>query len=447
MAKAPVLKTGGRKPLQVRILCPPPLSRNDLRPKRRSPGRLATPLLVLGGFVGCADAFSSGTPEPLLVTPSSATVLLGHSEQFQAVRVRTLRPEAAVRWDLLGVAAGDTTCGTISAQGLYVAPRRLPPGCAAGPPADVLIRAVATSDSATRGTARVQLTSGIRAVTLAAFGTDVAAGDTVRLVATVDAVPGANMALEWGSTRGRVDSLGVYIAPLLAGRDSVWVRSAVDSSQSAGARVLVVSTLVTFNELTEGFYDPDAIASQGVLITETNSTGTFGFVVDNVSGVPGFPASWKPNMLSGQGFVPGPSGGLTCNYSLRFDFVHPVTGAPSTVTSVTVETSGFAGTRLQAFDAGGVPLDAVVYPSGLASRTVAVPGIAYAVIDSPQDGCHVHDNVRFSPETIDWAGAVTGPPVPPPRYRPAPHEIERPARAPAAPRVLWRDRGAPPAGN
>src|SRR2546422_650487 len=63
-------------------------------------------------------------PGELTVTPSSAAVFVSRSQQFQALEVVT--PTTNVRWTVNGLPGGDTTVGTITADGLYTAPATAP---------------------------------------------------------------------------------------------------------------------------------------------------------------------------------------------------------------------------------------------------------------------------------------------------------------------------------
>src|SRR3989449_4162924 len=59
-------------------------------------------------------------PGELTVTPSTASVFVSRSQQFQALEAGTATTN--VRWTVNGLPGGDTTVGTISTSGLYTAP-------------------------------------------------------------------------------------------------------------------------------------------------------------------------------------------------------------------------------------------------------------------------------------------------------------------------------------
>jgi DNA-binding beta-propeller fold protein YncE len=115
-------------------------------------------LLVLGlaGFqLGCGGGGSSAPPPPpppavsVSVSPSTASVLVGNTQQFTATVQNTTN--TAVTWQVNGVTGGNATVGTISATGLYSAPDPAPS------PATVPVTAVSQADSSKSGSATVSL--------------------------------------------------------------------------------------------------------------------------------------------------------------------------------------------------------------------------------------------------------------------------------------------------
>jgi hypothetical protein len=97
--------------------------------ERKSARTWLISLIVLIGFVsGCGGGSSSTTPSPaqiaVSVSPSSASVLLGTTKQFMASVSGTTN--TAVNWSVNGIAGGNSTTGSIDANGLYMAPADLP---------------------------------------------------------------------------------------------------------------------------------------------------------------------------------------------------------------------------------------------------------------------------------------------------------------------------------
>jgi hypothetical protein len=113
-----------------------------------APAAAQNPATVTIRAVSNADATKFGTaavtittppPVTVTVTPTSATVQMGKTQQFTADVTGTTN--MSVRWQVNGVTGGNATVGTISGSGLYVAPLALPN------PASVTIKAVSSADA------------------------------------------------------------------------------------------------------------------------------------------------------------------------------------------------------------------------------------------------------------------------------------------------------------
>lgn len=92
---------------------------------------------------------------PVAVTPSAATVEVFTTTPFSATI--NGQPSTAVTWQVNGATGGNTTTGTISANGLYSAPHSLSNSIipANGAPVTVQIAAVSTANTSNVGTATV----------------------------------------------------------------------------------------------------------------------------------------------------------------------------------------------------------------------------------------------------------------------------------------------------
>src|SRR5579864_3726541 len=115
--------------------------------------RRSSLVLILAAFaallfcISCGDSRQGLTPvQPaqLTMTPASATVRAGDTQQFTATLTGS---SAVVTFSVNGVAGGNSSVGTISASGLFTAPAALPS------PATVTITANAASVSATASVA------------------------------------------------------------------------------------------------------------------------------------------------------------------------------------------------------------------------------------------------------------------------------------------------------
>src|ERR1700733_4562275 len=99
---------------------------------------------------GIAGSPSTGQPSVTVsVTPPSANVLLGATQQFQCVVSGS--SDAAVTWEVNGVHGGTSSNGTISAAGLYTAPAAMPSQ------PSVTVTAVSHANAADSGSASVTL--------------------------------------------------------------------------------------------------------------------------------------------------------------------------------------------------------------------------------------------------------------------------------------------------
>ncbi len=108
-------------------------------------GKLTTLLVVLA--LVCLSACSSGgiSPSNATVTPASADLLTGQTQQF-STNIDT--NSAQLTWAVNGMTGGDSTVGTIDSTGLYTAP-------ATQVAAPVMVSATKTSNSKLTASANV----------------------------------------------------------------------------------------------------------------------------------------------------------------------------------------------------------------------------------------------------------------------------------------------------
>ncbi len=154
------------------------------------------------------------TPPPVTVTvsPSNASVQLGHAMQFFA----TVQNAAVttVNWMVNGIAGGNGAVGTITASGLYTAPGAMPA------PGTVTVQATSTATPSAMGSASVTLASPPAVtVTVSPLSASVQLGQALQFTATVqnsgvttvtwkvNGIAGGN------STVGTISSTGLYTAP------------------------------------------------------------------------------------------------------------------------------------------------------------------------------------------------------------------------------------------
>ncbi len=190
-------------------------------------------------IVLCAALFLTGIKGCIFVTvsPATVTLALGQSRQFSAVLKGT--DNTAVVWMVNEGAAW----GTITSQGLYTAPAKLPS------PAIATVRAVSSANPTFSGTALVTLTQGgggQLTVTIAPATATLALSQSQQFIATVTGTQ--NTAVLWsvdgGSAYGTITSQGLYTAPAtLPSPASATVRavSAIDSTAFATALVTLTA--------------------------------------------------------------------------------------------------------------------------------------------------------------------------------------------------------------
>jgi len=116
--------------------------------------KLVVAFMVLTAISSCGGGGGSSTQAPppavtVSVSPGTANVLAGASATFSATVQNTTN--SAVTWEVGGTAGGNSTVGTISASGVYTAPK-LPPSAGT-----TTITAVSQADSSKSGTATVTI--------------------------------------------------------------------------------------------------------------------------------------------------------------------------------------------------------------------------------------------------------------------------------------------------
>jgi hypothetical protein len=162
---------------------------------------LCVSLALLGLLVACGGG-SSGPP-PVTVTPNSAQVPLGGTQQFSA-------SQSTVTWTLSAGAPG-----AISSSGLYTAPT------SGTTPVNLTVTATPTTGAA--GTASVTIpavTVSVQSTPTSVYPNDSADGwpaQTAQFTATV--ANASNTAVTWAVTTpngGTIDANGVYTAPTIA---------------------------------------------------------------------------------------------------------------------------------------------------------------------------------------------------------------------------------------
>src|SRR2546425_2529158 len=155
-------------------------------------------LFVFTGFFlsACSGAGRSNTAPPQIsvtISPTSARVATGQTQQFTATV--TGSSNTGVTWRVNGVTGGNSTAGTISTSGLYIAPNAVPN------PASVTITAISQADSSKSFSASATITPQAN-VTVAPNPATVEVFASQQFTATVNGQP--STAVTWRSEESRV---------------------------------------------------------------------------------------------------------------------------------------------------------------------------------------------------------------------------------------------------
>jgi hypothetical protein len=177
------------------------------------------------------------------VAPSSATVLLGLTQQFTASVTGT--SDTGVTWLVNNVPGGNSTLGTIDAQGMYTAPPNLPS------PATLQITAKSQADSSKSASAQLTLASDI-SITVSPPAANVELGAALRFSATLTSAGKPNIAVQWTlsgaacpTSCGSIDAAGNYTAPPnlpVVPTVTVVATSIADPSRHAEATIQLTSS-------------------------------------------------------------------------------------------------------------------------------------------------------------------------------------------------------------
>jgi hypothetical protein len=196
---------------------------------------------------GCGIAGSPPAPPVppssvgVTVTPTSASVFLGGTQQFQAIV--TGSSNTNVMWEVNGVTGGTAGAGTVSVAGLYTAPAILPS------PPNVMVTAVSQADARASGSATVSLEDDI-AVMVAPSTVSIPTGGEQVFTASMSATGNPAAGFSWSvngiaggnPTVGTISTTSattaIYTAPLAPpspANVTVTATSAADSSKFGNA--------------------------------------------------------------------------------------------------------------------------------------------------------------------------------------------------------------------
>jgi hypothetical protein len=181
------------------------------------------PVVVLMALVwaGCGGKKSTSTTVAITISPTTASIAGGATQQFTATVTNTTN--TAVTWEVNGAAGGNAQIGTVSTSGLYTAPTVLPSTTT------VSVTAVSQADTTQSASATVTLTAPPIVISISPTTANLVAGTQQQFTATVSggstnvAVWSVNGFAGGNSTVGTVSSAGLYTAPLSPPKESITV--------------------------------------------------------------------------------------------------------------------------------------------------------------------------------------------------------------------------------
>ena len=210
------------------------------------------PVFVVAALAlaGCGSTSITLNPNPVsvMISPTSATVPLGQTAQFAATVSNAAN--TAVAWEVNNTPGGNSTVGTISATGLYVAPTTLPT------PSQVSVNAVSLASPSASASAQVTIVAAT-GVTVSPAATSVPAGSSQQFSAFVNGTPTTQVTWEvdnvagGDSVHGTISTLGLYVAPLAPPPGGVVTITAVTSSSGSGT---AAATITFSNASLQGSY-------------------------------------------------------------------------------------------------------------------------------------------------------------------------------------------------
>jgi Fe-S cluster assembly iron-binding protein IscA len=211
-----------------------------------APSTVPNPAQVSITATSVADTTKSSTatvtiipPVSVSISPTSAKVLTGASQQFSATVSNT--SNTAVTWSVGGAGCSGSSCGVISSSGFYTAPSSVPS------PAQVSVTVTSVADPTKSGTATVTIIPPV-SVSISPTTAQVLTGQHEQFTATV--LNTSNTAVTWsvsgsgcnGAGCGTVSVSGFYTAPASPPNPrqvTVTATSVADSTKSASATVTV----------------------------------------------------------------------------------------------------------------------------------------------------------------------------------------------------------------
>lgn len=196
---------------------------------------------IWAAWVSAVVALTGIANASVVISPSSAQVKPGAQVQFSA----TGSADDVVIWSVSGAGCSGIACGTITSNGLYIAPTAAPS------PSTVQVTATSLADLSQAGTATVTIGSATT-VAVAVSPTSVTLAVKGQQQFTANVTGSSNTAVTWtvsgtgcvSGSCGTISSAGLYAAPgtvPTAGTATITATSAADTTKSASAKVTIES--------------------------------------------------------------------------------------------------------------------------------------------------------------------------------------------------------------
>jgi hypothetical protein len=246
-----------------------------------APVTLPTPPSVTIKATAVADPSASASAAVTLVAgasvsvaPSSAQLKPGTQLQFSATVNGDWAP--VLIWSVSGSGCSGSSCGAISASGLYTAPRSVPN------PAIVAVTATLLSDPTKSGSATVTISSG-GAVGISISPTTAEVGVSAQKQFSASVTGSSNTAVTWtitgigcaGTVCGTVTSSGLFTAPSVPPSPpffSLTATSVADPTKSASATVTVVAGVTVSISPSSAKLAPSASRQFSAQVTGSSNT-------------------------------------------------------------------------------------------------------------------------------------------------------------------------------
>jgi hypothetical protein len=179
------------------------------------------------------------------VSPSTASLLVKQTQQFQDTVQGTGSYSDTVNWLVNGAQGGNDTVGTVTSTGLYTAPQTVPNSN------PLTVEAQSVQDSTKSGTASVTIKPENVQISVSPISASVQLNLTQQFTASVTGT--VNTAVSWSvnnvqggqSTIGLIDQTGLYTAPAnlpVSNTVTVTATSQEDSTKSASATIKILAT-------------------------------------------------------------------------------------------------------------------------------------------------------------------------------------------------------------